>query len=94
LQIRFCRWPHINVVRFRWPGFLPTRFRQLREFPQEIQPNPGESIPIKPKRGAFCYGVFTPFTERRNCTMLILDRRIAVERQGLKERPAEPGTKA
>ncbi len=26
LQIRFCRWPHINVVRFRWPGFLPTRF--------------------------------------------------------------------
>ena len=40
LQIRFCRWPHINVVRFRWPGFLPTHFRRLikrqfREFPQQ-----------------------------------------------------------
>ena len=40
LQIRFCRWPHINAVRFRWPGFLPTHFRrlfkrQLREFPQQ-----------------------------------------------------------
>jgi len=40
LQIRFCRWPDINVVRFCGPGFLPTRFRrlikrQLREFPQQ-----------------------------------------------------------
>jgi len=40
LQVRICRRPHINVVRFRWLGFLPTRFRrlikrQLREFPQQ-----------------------------------------------------------
>jgi prevent-host-death family protein len=39
LQIRFCRRPHIHVVRFRWPGFLPTHVRRLikrqfREFPQ------------------------------------------------------------
>ncbi len=50
LQIRFCRRPHINIVRFRWPGFLPTRIRrlikrQLREFPQQSRPvrrRPGE----------------------------------------------------
>src|ERR1039458_1702599 len=29
LPIRFCRRPHIHVVRFRWPGFLPTHFRCL-----------------------------------------------------------------
>jgi len=42
LHIRFSRWPHINVVRFRRPGFLPAHFRrlikrQLREFPQQIR---------------------------------------------------------
>ena len=38
LQIRCCRRPNVNVVCFRGPGFLPTRFRrlikrQVREFP-------------------------------------------------------------
>ena len=42
LPLRFCRRPHIHVVRFRWPRFLATRFRrlikrQLREFPQQIR---------------------------------------------------------
>ena len=42
LPIRFCRRPHIHVIRFRWPGFLPAHFRrlikrQVREFPQQIR---------------------------------------------------------
>jgi hypothetical protein len=50
-QIRFRNWSHINTVRLRWLGFLPTHLRllikrQIREFPQQTI-HPGWPRPLR-----------------------------------------------